>query len=332
MGPKGILKLSFSFLLLLLFGSYTYHYLEGWGLLDSLYMTFITLSTVGYGEVHELSDSGRIFTMFLILGGVGHMAYFMAVIFHLIIDMRFNTFFRRDKMSKSIEKLKGHTIICGYGQMGKLISEEMIKNHHPFVIIDSNSELEEELKKAGVYYVIGNGSDDSILETAGIDRAASLVTTVTNDSENVFITLTAKTLNKDIRIISRVFDDSTIPKLKKAGAFKIISPYAQASQKMAQSIINPAVDDFLEVISNEGRTEYRIADIIVKDKMQCAGKALKDIKLKEQGVIIVGIRRENGERIFAPHKDVTIELGDQLIAMGSGANFTELISSMTQEN
>lgn len=331
MKTEGLLKLFISFSLLILVGSFGYILIESWSWLDSIYMTFITLSTVGFGEVHPMSDLGRIFTILLILGGVGHMAYFLALIFKFIIDMQFKELFGGEKMIKEISKLKKHTIICGYGQMGKLIAKQMKAHNKPYIIVESDAELAETLKNNERYFIIGNGSDDSVLNDAGISHASELVTTVTTDAENVFITLTAKSLNKNIRVISRVFDDSTIPKLVKAGADKIVSPYTQASLKIAQSIINPAVDDFLEIAGDKGTTEYQIADILVEEKMFCSGKALKDIKLKEQGVLVVGIKRHNGDKVFAPHKDEIIKLGDQLIVIGSDQNFSHLISTMTSE-
>lgn len=330
MTGKQILILFISFAGLLSFGVSGYTIIEGWSFLDSLYMTFTTLSTVGYGEVHVLSDPGRIFTIFLILAGVGQMAYFLSLIFKLIIDTQFNQIFRRNKMKKQIAKLKNHTIICGYGKMGHLIAKQMRKNNCDYVILEKDPDLREKLEAASELFIIGNASMDSVLEEAGIEDAKVLVTTVTTDAENVFITLTANSLNKNVRIISRVFDDSTIPKLVKAGASKIISPYTQASMKIAQSIINPAVDDFLEVISSEGTTEYQLAEIKVEKNMFCAGKTLEEIKLKEQGMLIVSIKRESGERIFAPHKEISIELEDQLILIGTNKNFSELVSNITE--
>ncbi len=332
MKTKDLLKLFLSFSILIILGTSGYVFIENWNLLDSVYMTFITLSTVGFSEVNPMSDYGRIFTIFLILGGVGHMAYFLALVFKFIIDMKFKELIGRGKMVKEIAKLKNHTIICGYGQMGKLIAKEMRTHQVPYLVIESNPNLSDELKSNEKFYIIGNASDDSVLNEAGIIHANDLVTTVTTDAENVFITLTARALNNKIRVISRVFDDSTIPKLLKAGANKIVSPYTQASLKIAQSIINPAVDDFLEIMGEEGNTKYQLADILVEEKMFCSGKALKDIKLREQEVLVVGIRRQDGERIFAPHKDEIIKLGDQLIVIGSNKNFSDLISTLTSEN
>lgn len=327
---KQISILLFSFITLLSTGTFGYHFIEGWRLFDSLYMTLITLTTVGYSETHMLSDNGRLFTMILILAGVGQMAYFLSVIFRLIVDTSFNQIFRRKKMKAKISALSGHTIICGYGKMGRLIAKQMKEHSRDYLIIENDPNQKERLEEDRQLFIIGNASDDDILFEAGIDKADVLVTTVTTDAENVFITLSASTLNKSIRIISRVFEDSAIPKLVKAGASKIISPYTHASLKIAQSIINPAVDEFLEVISSEGKTQYQLAEIKVNENMFCAGKTLMEIKLKEQGMLIVGIKRKDGETIFAPHKEVSIELEDQLILIGTNKNFTTLVENMTE--
>ena len=329
MNPKQFFILILSFTILLLFGSFGYHTIEGWSLFDSLYMTLITLSTVGYSEIHTLSNNGRIFTMLLIIAGVGQMAYFLSLTFRLIIDTQYNQIFRRKKMKRHISKLKNHTIICGHGKMGKLIAKQLKDNNKDFVVIDNDMTQKEELEDSGILFIIGNASNDDILIEAGILQAESLITTVTTDAENVFITLSANSINKKIRIISRVFDDMAVPKLIKAGASKIISPYTHASLKIAQSIINPAVDEFLEVISSEGKTQYQLAEVNVDQKMYCAGKRLKDIKLKEKGMLIVGIKRKDGTRIFAPHKDIVIELDDQLILIGTNENFTQLVRDIT---
>ncbi len=299
-------------------GAIGYHFIEGWTWFESLYMTAITLSTIGYSEVHPLSDWGRFFTLFLIISGVGSFAYIMGQIVQFTLDLKFNQIYRRKKMSEKIAKLGHHTIICGFGKMGRTMAEEIQKKGRPFVIIEKEKSYEPQLQEANIPYIIGDASDNKNLLFAGIEKAKSLVSVVTTDAENVFITLTARSLNKELFIISRVFDEATTPKLIVAGANKVVSPYTQAAFKMAQTILNPAVDDFIEILHDDKNLEFQMADFLVEKDMTCAGKSLNEIKLKEKGVMIISIQKKEGKIIFAPHKSQILETGDRLMAIGSG--------------
>ena len=328
MSISKLLKLLILLIPLLAIGVFGYMRIEGWSFIDALYMTIITLSTVGFQEVHQLSDAGRIFTLLYIILGVGNMAFILSNIVQFAMDMKLDQLYRRRHMKQRIKKLKDHTIICGYGQMGKKIATELDLKNEQFVIIDNDPAKAEELTEKGYMFFCGSASNDEILISAGIEKAKSLVTVVNTDSENVFITLTAKSLNKDINIISRVTHESTQPKLLKAGANKIISPYNQASVKIAQSILNPAVDDFLEIITNDRAIEFQMADIAILDNNKLINKTLEESDFKEKGMIIVGIWKDSGKIVYAPNKDEVIESGDRLIAIGSGQAFSDQIKNM----
>lgn len=328
MGRK-IAILLFTLTLLAVLGTMGIVYIEGWPVLDAFYFTVITLTTIGYGEIHPLSDSGRLFTLIIIMLGVGNTAYILSLVFQYVLELRFFDQLGRRKMEKELGQINNHTIVCGYGAMGELIATELAKRGKDFVIIDKETDMVPTFKEKGFLYLVGNASDDEILKLAGIEKASTLVCVVTSDAENVFITLSARTLNKDINIISRVFDEGTRPKLLKAGANKIISPYTHASHKIIQTIINPAVDDFLEFVSDENEIDYQLADIYISKDMSCADKTLSQIKLKEQGFVIVGIKRQTGDMVFAPSKDEKILQGDRLLAIGKPENFSEIISNLT---
>lgn len=329
MGKRICLLLSV-FVLIVSIGTYGLIQIEGWKTLDALYFTIITLTTIGYGEIHPLSDQGRIFTLFIVFLGVGNTAYIFSLIFQYILEMKFLNKYGIKKMEKKLKMIHDHTIICGFGNMGEMISDQLANQEKGFVIIDKDPTKANSFKEKGYLFLTGNASDDDALKKAGIERAKTLVCVVTNDAENVFITLTARTLNKDIKIITRVFDESTRPKLIKAGANKVISPYTQASHKITQSIINPAIDDFLEFVSNDDKIEYQLADIFISQNMSCADKKLNEIQIKENGLVIVGIKKKNGKMILAPESDEKISHGDRILAIGKPENFSEIIGNLTR--
>ena len=331
MGKK-IFILLITLTLISIFGTMGIVYIEGWPILDAFYFTIITLTTIGYGEIHPLSDAGRIFNLLIIVLGVGNTAYILSLVFQYVLELRFFDQLGRRKMENELGQINDHTIVCGYGNMGELITNELAKRKKSFVIIDKDTNRASTFKEKGYLYLIGNASDDEILKLAGIEKAKTLVCVVTNDAENVFITLSARTLNKDIEIISRLFDETTRPKLLKAGANKIISPYTQASHKIVQTIINPAIDDFLEFVSDENEIDYQLADIYISQDMSCVDKKLNEIKLKEQGFVIVGIKRQDGNMVFAPSKEEQILQGDRILAIGKPENFSEIIGNLTSSD
>lgn len=247
----------------------------------------------------------------------------------MALEVKLNDLYRRRKMVRQLSKIQKHTIICGFGKMGQQIAFELHKKKQEFVVIDNDPTKTKELESLGYLYFIGTASDDDILTKAGIYQAKTLVTVVNSDSENVFITLTARSMNKDLHIISRISNESTRPKLVKAGANKIVSPYAQASVKISQSILNPAIDDFLEIITDDQTIELQMADILVNEQALLLNKKLEETHFKEKGMIIVGIWKSNGRIVYAPGKDELIESGDRLIAIGSGQGFCNHITELT---
>lgn len=307
------------------FGTFGFTYFEGWGVFDSFYMTVITLTTIGFMEVHPLSENGRIFTLILIATGLGNMAYILTAFFQTILDYRFDDVIRRARMRKEIEHLKNHTIICGLGRMGRDIIDALEKKGSDFVIIENNPEKEKDLSSMGRHYLIGNAADDEVLKQAGVERAKSLVTVTNSDAENVFITLSARSLNKNVYIISRVFDEKAHAKLEKAGANKVVSPYVQVGHKISQAITNPNIDDLMDFIFDEDSFEFQFADIEVKKNSNCEGKTLLETEFSKSDMVVLGLRKNTGELLFAPNREETLELGDRLIVVGSGDTFNQKI-------
>jgi len=204
------LKLVLTFIGPIFFGVIGFHYIEGWEILDSVYMTVITLTTIGFGEVHPLSPAGRIFTIILALIGIGNIAYIGTNLVHFLIELKLDEVLGRRKMSREIERLKGHTIICGYGRIGSQVAIDLSLSGESFVIIENNPTVLEKIKSKGYLYIQGSATDEEVLINAGLDRARALISAVSSDAENVFITLTAKHLHPQVMAISRVFDHSSL--------------------------------------------------------------------------------------------------------------------------
>ena len=312
-------------LVILLGGALGYQTIEGWDFSDGLYMAVITLSTVGYQEVRPLSQSGRIFTMILIFSGLGFMFYVVGVMAQVIVDGQLQDILGRRRLQKTIEKLKDHYIICGFGRIGEVIARELSCNHIPIVVIDSRPQHVQILDKLGYPYLIGNAIQEEILLAAGLTRAQGLVATVTSDADNVYIVLTARSLNPNLKIVARAGEAGSEQKLRRAGANIVISPYELGGQRMAQTIIRPTVVDFMDVALGEG-FELSLEEIAVSANSELVGVSLKDSGIRQRlDLIIVAIKRIDGTMLFNPQPETAILAGDTLIALGSKANLDRLV-------
>ena len=318
MNPTRNLRISLISLIGLLFvGTCGYYLIEGWPLLDSLYMTVITVSTVGYKEVYAISPAGRIFTIFLIIVGVGFIAYGAGSIVQFMVEGQLRSILGRKKLEQKISKLKGHYIICGYGRIGTNICHELGDNPIPFVVVENEPAKIERLNRDGYLFVDGDATLDETLVRAGIRQAKGLITAVTSDTENVYITLTARGLNPDLFILARASDESAETKLKRAGASKVISPYVMGAARMTQAILRPSVVDFLEIATTTKHYELQIEESRVATDSALVGKSLITSGIKKDfGVIIVGIKKDDGQMHFNPAPDTMIESGDVLITLG----------------
>lgn len=311
-------------LTVLLFGSLGYQIIEGWNFFDSFYMTVITLSTVGYQEVRPLTPSGRLFTIFLILSGLGFMFYVVGLIAQVVLEGQIRDILGRRRLEKKIEKLKNHYIICGFGRIGEVIARELSRNRVPIVIIDSRPQHAQLLDKLGYPYIIGNATQEEVLLAAGLTRAQGLIATVTSDADNVYIVLTARSLNPNLKIVARAGEAGSEQKLRRAGANVVISPYELGGQRMAQTIIRPTVVDFMDVALGEG-IELSLEEVGVASHSALVGVALKDSGIRQRlDLIIVAIKRQDGTMLFNPQPETPILAGDTLIALGSKANLDRL--------
>lgn len=326
MDPVRHLKISiFVLLMLVSVGTSGYVVIEGWSFLDALYMTVITLGTVGFREIHDLSDHGKIFTMLMIVVGVSVIGYIVGSLAQIMFEGQIQRIMGRKRVEKMIDSLKEHYIICGYGRIGSLICKEFKSNEVEFVIVEKNSETSEKLDEEGYLHMRGDATLDETLLKAGIKRAKGLISVVTSDTENVYITLTARGLNPDLYILARSGEEGSDIKLKRAGANKVVSPYIIGGSRMAQSVLRPNVVDFIEIATGSEHMDLQMEEIAIPDHSAFAGETLVSSGFrKEIGVIIVGIKKSHGKMVFNPHSQSKIEGGDTLIVLGEPPSIAKL--------
>ncbi len=326
MNPVNQLKISLVVLLALVsLGTAGYMFIESWYFLDALYMTVITLATVGFKEVHDLSDAGKIFTILLIVFGVSVIGFALSKLAQIMFEGQLQRFIGRKKLEKSIDSLTGHYIVCGYGRIGSLICKEFAAKPIPFVVVENDPIVLDKLETDSHLFLRGDATEDDVLLQAGIKRAKGLVSVVNSDTENVYITLTARGLNPDLYILARSSETGSDIKLKRAGASKVISPYHIGGSRMAQAILRPNVVDFIEIATGRDHIDLQMEEILIPQQSPFGGQNLLQAGLrKETGVIIVGIKKATGKMVFNPDSTTLLEPGDTLIVLGPPASIAKL--------
>jgi voltage-gated potassium channel len=317
---NGIIVLFF----IILVGTSGFMLIEGWNFPDSLYMTIITITTTGFEEVHQLSTEGEIFTLILLMVSFGTVIYIGSMGIQILIE---STFFRRKKMQNKIEKLSDHYIVCGFGRMGNHICKDLKNAAVPFVVIENNSDNQKKLDETEYLYDIGDASSDSILLRSGVKKAKGLVAVLSSDAENVFTTLSAKSLNPNIFVVARAVDEGTESKLLKAGADRVVKPYELGGTRMAEILIRPGVMDFIDVVAGNKKIDFQIEEITVKKNSLMHKKTLAELPVlrNELNVIIVAIQNEDkGIFIYNPTGDTVVDEGNKLIAIGEPSSLGKL--------
>ena len=306
----------YAFVAILVVGTVGYVLIEGWSFLDALYMTVITITTVGYAEVHSLSAGGRIFSIFLIIGGVGGALYAITGIIEYIVQGHFGTIWGRRRMKARITKLTRHFILCGYGKVGEEIARSFKEEEMPFVVVDNNPESIARVEQTGHLYLQGDATSDEVLREAGIEQARGLVAAVGSDVDNTYITLSARGLCPDLFIAARASSEETKAKLKRAGANRVVSPHSIGGRRMAMLALRPAVVDFIDtVIYGHGR-ELQLEDIDIGRNSQLVGLTLK-VAQSKTGITVLAMRKKSGKLLAKPPEEETIKDGDRLIVIGT---------------
>jgi len=296
--------------------------------MDCLFMTVISLTTVGYGEVTAVTGNiaAEIFTMILITFGMGIILYGISTLTAITIEGELSGMLRKKKMEKQISKLKNHFIVCGGGETGRPVIAELIKNGEQVVLIEMDEEIIERCKEIGdLLYIKGDAADDARLAAAGINKASGIIVTLSSDKDNLFTTMSARMLNSRVRIISRVISKSLEPKMRRAGANSVVSPNYIGALRMASEMIRPAAVDFLDSMLRSSRGNLRIHQINVSDQSPLVGQTLMEGGLKQDyELLVLGVRHRNREMEFNPSPQLVLEKGMTLIVLGEVVNITKV--------
>ena len=324
--PYGLIIAATAPALLIVIGTAGYALIEGWSFWDALYMTVITLTTVGYREVHELSRSGEAFTIALALGGVFTLFYAATSVISGLVRGDLAFYFGSRRMQRNIDELERHAIVCGFGRMGRLVCQQLSSDEVPFVAIDRNAELFERFDFAHGYFLHGDATTDDILRQAGVDRARALIAAVASDSDNLYITMSARLLNDKVFIVARAEDERSEEKLLRAGANRAVSPYLIGGARVAQAVLRPNVVDFLELATRTEHMELNIEEAKVSPQSVLVAKSINDSEIQLRKIILVAIKRPDGEMLFHPANDVMLGSGDILIMLGRRSDLDYIAS------
>ena len=302
-------------------GTAGFRIIEGYPLFDAFYMTLITVTTVGYQEVHPLSAAGRAFNSALILFGVSVVFFAVGTMTQTIIELELHDRFGKRRTRKAIMKMHDHFIVCGYGRVGRNAARELQKTGAQFLVIDRNEQRAARAREAGMTAMMADATRDETLSEAGIEGARGFVAALATDADNVFVILTARNLNPRLTIVTRASEEEAEAKLRRAGADIVFSPYSMAGQKLAQSLVRPHVVQFLDFAAESMGLDVMIEQFQVAEGADVVRKTLGDLKVRQDtGVMVLAVRKPDGNMVFNPPADTQIAAGDFLIAMGEQAH------------
>jgi voltage-gated potassium channel len=300
-------------------GTLGYALLEDWTLLDALYMTIITMTTVGYGEIRPLTDAGRVFTISLIVTSIGLAGYALSTVAAFVVEGEFYRIIRERRMDQRLTKLTNHVILCGGGRTGRYIAEEFFRMGTAFVTVERDPDVLDSIHQIGdIPFLQGDATEDETLRLAGIERARGLIAALGEDKDNIFVALSARALNPELRIIARVNEEENASKLIKAGANEVVSPNAIGGLRMASVMLRPAVVSFLDEMLRVPDQTLRVDEVHVDRVPWLVGRTLADAHIgRRTGMLVVGIRTRDGEHRFNPHGSTLLNAGDILIVIGT---------------
>lgn len=313
--------------LLLGTGTVGYRWIEGphWSYFDGFYFTAITLTTIGYGETHPLDGPGRVFTVVLAYGGIFTLAYFASELVRATVTGELRAAVGRQRMDEELSTLTGHTVVCGFGRMGRIVCSELERQRKRFVVVDGSADVLAAFPFRHGLPVHGDATADEILRKAGIDRAKSLITVVGSDADNVYITLSARLLNPKLLIVARAEEEDADAKLRKVGANKVISPYLAGGHRAVQAVLRPTVLHFMEMATRPEFLDLQIEEVRVDPGSAMAGQTLRQTRIHpELGIVVVGIMRPGGELLYNPQGDTVAEADAVLIALGQRRQLDQL--------
>ncbi len=317
----------------MLIGTLGYSILEGYDLANALYLTIITVATVGYGDMVPVTPGGKMLTVLLVLIGVSFVMYILGTIVENMVEGGLREILGRHKMKKQLQQLSNHYIVCGHGRIGSIICETLHDNRRPFVVIEQDENEVQNIIEKGYLKIAGEAYDDDTLVKAGIERAAGLIAVVSSDADNVFITLSAKGLNPNVKVLARSSGSGGAEiKLKRAGADKVISPYYIGGRRMAQFMIRPNVTDFIDLAMYTYDMALRLEEILVTQNAPINGLSLLESNLRRKyNIIVIGIKSKGENMQFNPQPDVKIQADDILIVLGQASQIAALEKEMQGE-
>jgi voltage-gated potassium channel len=304
-------------------GTGGYMLIEGWSFLDALYMSSITVTTVGYREVQPLSREGELFTIVLLFFGVGAAFYILTTMVAAIIEGDLRQVFGARRMRMSIERLSDHYIVCGYGRVGEEIAREMTARRVPFIVVDTNEPRLQEARDAGILVIQGDATSEQVLDDAGIRRCRALIAASDSDSVNTYITLTARGLQPGVFIVARVSSPAVEPKLRQAGANRVISPYLIGGRRMALAAMQPIITDFIDLVPDH-QAERVLAEVSVDEASGLAGKTISEALAGCDDVVALAVRDSQGRLNVGPPRNTELTSGDILVVIGSEADLRSI--------
>jgi voltage-gated potassium channel len=309
---------------LTLVGSAGYMLIEHMSFLDSLYMTAITITTVGYEEVKPLDTAGRLFTMAIIFVGVGTAYYVFAAITEVVVSGQFQEFVGKNTMNRKIQHLEGHVILVGYGRFGRVVADELKSDRHTLVVIEINPELEPELVRSGLFYLIGSALDEAVLDAAGIRSASHIVVATASDPDNVFVSLSARGKNAAIRIHARAETEAGLRHLQLAGADRVISSYHFSAYRIAAAIARPSVVDFVTLVLPGRGAETSLEEVRVPPQSPLIGMTVAAIERANTRLRVVGLKRGADPISIIPDDQTLIAAGDLIVVLGARESLEQL--------
>ena len=299
--------------------------------LEAAYMTFITMTTVGYGEVYPLSPTGRVFTMVTGFAGIASLFYVFGVFMDYLVEMGTSGERRKRQMEKLAAAMNEHVILVGLGRVGNQAAQELTQGREPFVVIENDPERVAWALEHGYTVIEGDATEDEVLKKAGIERAKGLIAATGDDAGNLFIVLSARSLNPDLYIVARAEEASVIPKMQKAGANRVIDPYAIGGRRLANLVLHPAVVDFLETTLRRGGAPISIEDIIISEDSPLVGKSIAELNLNRRyGVVVLAVIRGK-ETLVSPPAEYVFQPGDQIVVMATLEQLERFVSAMEKE-
>jgi voltage-gated potassium channel len=314
--PGNLITAAALLVLLPVIGTAGYMIIEGWGFLDALYMTVTTITTVGFREVQPLDDSGKVFTIILAICGIGVIFYGFISLFQFVLEGELGLLLGRQRMKSRIEGLKDHYILCGFGRVGEEIAREFSARRLPFVVVESNPEAIERAERRGFLLLVGDATSDEILKEAGVERARVLLAASDSDAGNTFIVLTAKALNARLFLVSRAAYPESEPRMLRAGADRVFSPYNIAGKQMALTALHPLVVEFIDTLASRRDGAPVLAEIDVSEVSGLAGRTIHDVLHQFPSVVVLGLESAAGDLRVGPASDTVLSMGDRVILMG----------------